>query len=331
MRRGLLVVLVAAAVAAPAALAGARAAGPRQVQWLESARASGIANVSGTLYVRSGVGSLGALRSFSRNARTGRLAFLQCVARRVRGCTSGLGLETPAAIAGSPDGRSVYVAAANGRSVGIYARVRGGRLVPRGSVTGISRPRAVAVSPDGRNVYVGGDRLWTFRRAASGALTLAGTIAQQVRAVAVSPDGSTVYAAGAGGPHGQLVSYAREPDSGALTADVTLDSATTPGIQQPAELVALRDSVYLASTVSGAVTRFDAALRPLGIARGYPTAAGLAVTARYVYVAYRDGLGVLSRQLGRQGSVRLTRATGVATAGPDVYVVSRDRVTAFRR
>jgi DNA-binding beta-propeller fold protein YncE len=341
MRNALSLAAVAAALAAPAALAASSGPAIRDAQCISPARGcshaqavsqpTGIALAGGTVYVRNGVGSRGSLGVFARNARTSRLGQIQCVARRARPCVDGRGLETPSAVAGSPDGRSVYVTAATGRSVGVYARARTGKLSARGSVAGIGHPHAVAVSPDGRNVYVGGDRLWTFRRASSGALVLAGSVAQQVTAVAVSPDGSMVYAAGGGGRHGTLVSYAREPDTGALTADVQLDETTAQGLEQPAQLVALRDSVYLVSTVSGAVTRFDTTLHPLAIQRGYPAAFGLAVTAKYVYVAYRSGIGVLSRQLARQSTVRLKGATGVATAGRSVYAVSPGRITAFTR
>lgn len=341
MSKPLAAAALAAALLAPAALASS---GPaiRHAQCLAPhargctvdravSRPTGIATAGGTIYVASGVGSQGSLGVFARNARTSRLAQIQCVARRVARCTSGRGLETPSAVAGSLDGRSVYVTAANGRSVGVYARSRTGRLVSRGSIAGLGRPHAVAVSPDGRNVYVGGDRLWILRRASSGALVLAGSVARQTTALAVSPDGSTVYAAGGGGRHGTLASYTREPDTGALAADVQLDETTTPGLEQPAQLVAMRDSVYLVSTVSAAVSRYDTTLHQIAIQRGYPTATGLAVTAKYVYVAYRSGIAVLSRQLEREGTVRLKGATGVAAAGRSIYAVSPGRITAFAR
>ncbi len=330
----------------PAAVASARttATGLRQMQCFSPdvracgkarnlPRPSGVVAFGRSVYVRNGVGSLGSLGVFARNTRTGRLTQQQCVARQVRTCVPGLGLETPSAVAVSPDGRSVYVAAANGRSVGVYARSRTtGKLTTRGSVTGIARPHALAVSPDGRNLYVGGDRLWSFRRAASGALTLTGTVAQaQVTALAVSPDGTTVYAASGGGRHGALAAYAREPDTGALTPETRLDSTTTPGIQQPAQLVATRDAVYLAATVSGAVTRYDPDLRQTGIARGMPTAFGLAVTPTRLYVADRDGIAVLDARLRHLGTSRLAHATGVAAVGRSVYAVSRGRITAFAR
>src|SRR5512146_1985587 len=143
-----------------AALAVASGAGLAQVQTLAVPRAAGVAAFGNTVYVRAGVGSLGQLRVFARDARGGRLRQLQCVARNARRCTDGRGLETPSAIAVSPDGRSAYVTAQNGRSRGVYARGADGRLPARGSVGGLSHPQSAAVSPDGRSVYVGGDRLW---------------------------------------------------------------------------------------------------------------------------------------------------------------------------
>jgi DNA-binding beta-propeller fold protein YncE len=306
------------------------AAGLRQTQSVPLLRAAGIAvSPDGhSVYARRGVGSLGALAVFARNGATGRLTQIQCVARRVRGCASGGGLETPSALAIPRDGTSLYVTALNGRSVGIYRRASSGRLTAAGSVTGLAHPLTVAVSPDGTTVYVGGDRLWVFARARGGGLRLVQTLPDPARALAATA--ATVYAGSGGGAHGTLGAYARAAD-GTLTETARTDSTAVPGIQQPAQIVAARGALYVVSTVSGAVTRFDTSLGQTGIARGLPLAYGLAVTDR-VYVAYRDGIAALApADLQRAGTVRLTRATGVAGWGRHVYAVSRDRVTAFAR
>ena len=313
-----------------AALAVASGAGLAQVQTLAVPRAAGVAAFGNTVYVRAGVGSLGQLRVFARDARSGKLRQLQCVARNARRCTDGRGLETPSAIAVSPDGRSAYVTAQNGRSLGVYARAASGKLTARGSVAGLSHPQSAAVSPDGLSVYVGGDRLWVFARASSGALGLVETQPAGARALAVAPDGSAVYAGDGGGSHGTLTAFSRDPDTGKLTETATVSSPAAPGIEQPAQLVATRDALYVVGTVSGAVTRFDAGLAQTGIARGLPLAFGLAVTSDRVYVAYRDGVAVLDRDLHRLGTVKLRHATGVAAVGRSVYAVSPDRLTAFR-
>jgi DNA-binding beta-propeller fold protein YncE len=280
------------------------------------------------VYVRAGVGSRGSLRVFVRSGVSGRLTQVECVARNARPCVDGRGLETPAAVAVSPDGRSVYVAARNGRSVGIYARIARGKLRTAESVTGLAHPAALAVSPDGRFVYVGGDRIWIFARSSSGTLRAAGAVAAPATTLAIA--GDTLYAGSGGGAHGALVAYARDPATGALTERARAESATTPGIQQPAQIVAARGALYVASTVSGAVTRFDRSLHETGIARGVARAFGLAVTDR-VRVAYRGGLASFTLGLAPAGRTKLANATAVAGYGRFVYAASPGRVSTFVR
>jgi DNA-binding beta-propeller fold protein YncE len=276
------------------------------------------------VYVRGGVGSRGSLRVFVRSGVSGKLTQVQCVARHARSCADGRGLETPAALAVSPDGRSVYVAARNGRSVGIYARGGRGTLRAAGSVTGLAHPAAIAIAPDGRFVYVGGDRISIFARSSSGALRAAGSVAAPATALALA--GDTLYAGSGGGAHGTLVAYARDDTTGVLTERARAESPATPGIQQPAQIVAARGRVYVASTVSGAVVRFDRSLHETGIARGLPRAFGLAVADR-VRVAYRDGVASFSLTLAPAGRAKLGGATGVAGYGRFVYAVSPGRVS----
>jgi DNA-binding beta-propeller fold protein YncE len=328
-KRQLAVVLVTVCYLVVTAVA-LGAVGLRQVQSVPLVRVAGIVvSPDGhSVYVRRGVGSLGALAVFARNGATGKLTQLQCVARRVRGCVSGGGLETPSALAIPRDGANLYVTALNGRSVGIYRRATSGRLAAAGSVTGLAHPLSVAVSPDGATVYVGGDRVWVFARARGGGLRLLQTLPEPARALAATD--AAVYAGSGGGAHGTLVAYARGAD-GTLTESARTDSTAVPGIQQPAQIVAARGAVYVVSTVSGAVTRFDASLGQTAVARGLPLAYGLAVTDR-VYVAYRDGVAAFApADLERAAATRLTRATGVAGWGRHVYAASRDRVTAFAR
>jgi 6-phosphogluconolactonase (cycloisomerase 2 family) len=313
------------------ALLAAAVAALAPVQSLAVPRAAGVTAFGNTIYVRAGVGSTGMLHVYARDPRTGKLRQVQCVARHARACADGRGLETPAALAVSPDGRSVYVAAANGRSIGVYARARNGRLTSRGRQTGIAHPQSIAVSADGRSVYVAADRLRVFARAATGALRPVQTLPAGAGAVAVSPDGSTVYAGAGGGSHGSLTAYARDTATGRLTQTATVSSPATPGIEQPAQLVAVRDGVYAVGTVSGAVTRFDPDLTQTCIARSLPLAYGLAVTSDRVYVGYRDGVLALDRTLRPVATTRLHATTGVAAAGTSLYAVSSGRVTAYRR
>jgi 6-phosphogluconolactonase (cycloisomerase 2 family) len=330
VRASRLVLFLVATCSLVVAGAAIGAVGLRPVQSISLPRATGVAvSPDGrTVYVRRGIGSLGALAVFARNRYTGRLTRIQCVARHVRGCVDGRGLETPSAIAIPRDGTSVYVTAANGRSVGIYRRAASGRLTSAGSVQGLAHPLSVAVSPDGATVYVGGDRLWVFSRQRGGGLRLVQTVSEPARALAAT--NGAVYAGSGGGAHGTLVAYDRAGD-GTLTESARVDSTAVPGIQQPAQLVAARGAVFLASTVSGAVTRFDPTLDETAIARGLPLAFGLAVTDR-VYVAYRDGVAAFEpADLKAAGKTRLTRATGVGGWGRHVYAASRDRVSAYAR
>lgn len=140
------------------------------------------------------------------------------------------GLEGAKSVAVSPDGKSVYVAAAWAPALVRFDRDPAtGALTPQGCVTdtivedldcaqqtyGLSGAESVTVSPDGESVYVAGTvenavvRL--DRDTATGALTPAGCVQDndeylvacaqtadglsQVRSVAVSPDGKSVYAA----------------------------------------------------------------------------------------------------------------------------------------
>jgi DNA-binding beta-propeller fold protein YncE len=109
------------------------------------------------------------------------------------GCAPARALGGPAAIAISPDGRNVYVAAAGSDAVSAFARDRRtGRLRqlsgaagcfsqrPGGGCTtarALNEPTSVAVSPDGERVYVAGRRFPSavaiFARGRGGALSQA--------------------------------------------------------------------------------------------------------------------------------------------------------------
>lgn len=141
-----------------------------------------------------------AIAVFARSRRTGHLRQLGrtrgCVHHRPadprRGvCTRARALAGPAAIAISPDGRNVYVAAAGSDALSVFARNRRtGTLRQLGGGAGcfsqrpgggctparaLNEPTSVAVSPDGERVYVAGRRfpsaVAVFARAADGTLT----------------------------------------------------------------------------------------------------------------------------------------------------------------
>jgi hypothetical protein len=260
--------------------------------------------------VRSGVGSLGTL-TVLRRAANGRLTKLQCVTRHARSCLDGRGLETPSAVAIPRDGTNLYVAAANGRSVGIY-RIFAGKLSYAGAVTGLAHPLAIAVSPAGDTVYVGGDKIWEFERMRGGGLVLRRTVDASARALAADDD--SLYAAS----QGRLTAYSR--------ADLA-ETATAAAPGQPNQLVLAHGALYLLSL--GGVSRWSSGLERTASAGPLPLAFGLAVTDR-VYVAYRDGVSAFSLGLARLGSRTLDHAVGVAASGRFVYAVSRGGLTVLR-
>jgi len=183
-----------------------------------------------------------------------------CVAdtsQRPRDCTSARALRGPApflgshAVAISPDGRNLYVAASKSDAITIFDRdPRTGALTqPAGAggcvaadtasgcarAVGLRGPNSVAVSPDGRNLYATartpGSIVAFTRNRTTGTLTqisdggciavvtlpgcAAGRGLAAADAVAVSPDGRSVYAAAFAG--NAIAAFARNASTGALT------------------------------------------------------------------------------------------------------------------
>jgi DNA-binding beta-propeller fold protein YncE len=179
----------------------------------------------------------------------GALAYKGCIANQgENGCQRPPhnALAGADALAVSPDGRSVYVAAFRDDAVVGFDRFPSGRLEPSacfadGGANGCRRPlqnslhaaNGIVVSPDGRSVYVsamsgpsvnGGPGAVTwFGRSSTGALASRGCIADMGKhgckptpleslgspeSIAVSPDGGSVYV----GSYGRAVSiFDREP------------------------------------------------------------------------------------------------------------------------
>ncbi len=157
------------------------------------------------------------------------------------------------AIAVSPDGRNVYVAAGEGDAIAVFRRARqtGALTQPKGkagcvaakavegcaAAPGLIAPNSVAVSPDGRNVYAtarDGAAIVTFHRnRATGALrelppSASGCISglplpfctpgrglKGPDVVVVSPDGKNVYVGSFFG--NGVASFSRAAGAGALT------------------------------------------------------------------------------------------------------------------
>jgi sugar lactone lactonase YvrE/photosystem II stability/assembly factor-like uncharacterized protein len=137
-----------------------------------------------------------AITAFNR-APDGSLTYGGCIANDGRaGCDrpNHQSMFDPAALAISPDGRSVYVVSDIASTISRFDRAADGSLTYRGCFAdkghyGCKKPRqdsigfalGVTVSPDGRSVYIagGGGSITMFRRATNGALRSSGCISDQ--------------------------------------------------------------------------------------------------------------------------------------------------------
>jgi 6-phosphogluconolactonase (cycloisomerase 2 family) len=212
--------------------------------------------------------------SFSVDDRSGLLQQLNlsagCLASTVQnGCGSARALDGAAAVAVSPDGLNVYVAAASAGAVDTFARQPNGSLVQLAGIAGCSTTTvtpgcdsapslagadAIAVSPDGRFVYVAGAAAHSLviftRAAATGRLQPLKGIAGCLRAaradctpvvgldspsaIAIAPDGTSLYVTST---TGTLTAFGRDPASGVLAqqpgtgclSDQALEGCMTTG------------------------------------------------------------------------------------------------------
>ena len=219
---------------------------------LNDARAIALSPDGATLYAVASAPA--SVTSFSVDAHTGVLQQLNLsagclVSIAQTGCGNARALTGASAVAVSPDGLHVYVAAATTGSVDTFTRQPNGSLVQNAGIagcttavstpvcdvaTGIGGADAIAVAPDGRFVYVAGSadnaiiiftrdaatgRLQPLAGAAgclrasqSGCTPVIGLVAPS--AIALSPDGTSLYVTSAGGT---LTAFQRDPATGALT------------------------------------------------------------------------------------------------------------------
>ena len=199
------------------------------------------------------------------------------------------------AVAVSPDGRNVYVAAADANAIVVFARdaATGALTQPGGAAgciavggadgcapaTGLVGPNSVAVTPDGRTVYAtarDSNAVVAFARdPANGALSQVGCLSSTdascapagalggADAVAVSADGTNVYV-GAFSANA-VAAFARDVTTGALTPVGCVTAGGTEGCTpatglQGVESVAVSPdgtSVYAAGALASTLYAFS--------------------------------------------------------------------------
>jgi MYXO-CTERM domain-containing protein len=175
-----------------------------------------------------------ALAVYAVDAGTGLLSFVE---RITDGDGSVTELAGACAVAVSPDGLHVYVAAKEDDAVTVFGRDGStGELTwiahlkdGNGGVDGLDGATSIVGSPDGANLYVASDvddaLVVLVRNEITGGLTFlekhdenslgVGGVLNSARALTVSDDGQNVYALGAA--DGTLVVFVRDGSTGALT------------------------------------------------------------------------------------------------------------------
>jgi DNA-binding beta-propeller fold protein YncE len=214
--------------------------------------ASSIAVSPDGLNVYVAAAAADAVASLVRDPATGALKGIGCISDdgTDRMCDKGNALRGPSAVTVSPDGKSVYVAAADSSSVLTFARDPStGKLRQSGCVmqaapkpgsctraNGLVTPTALALSPDGTTLFVAsygygydsGSVAVFARNRATGLLSERGCVSQPTEdekdgcvhvgpllgptGISVSPDGLQLYVTGESG----LTVFARDRSNGGL-------------------------------------------------------------------------------------------------------------------
>jgi DNA-binding beta-propeller fold protein YncE len=266
--------LLALALAAPAA---AQAAGLRQVSAhpLAGGAAAAVSPDGRHVYVASNAEEDGTLLVYARDAATGALTEVECLAETERdGCTGSRALYGLNDVVVSHDGATVYALGTLPGSVGVYDRdPETGRLTERqcfeeGYQSAVC-PRTrfeniwkLALTADGTGLIVGGSHLTRFAVAADGSLS--DPVEQRVSgartpaAIAAGPSPAKLFFAGGTTDSGKLSVLSRDTSSGEIGALACAGEGTSTGrpcrpaaaIGGPADLAVAPDgrAVYLAAT-----------------------------------------------------------------------------------
>lgn len=229
-----------------------------------------------SLYAAAALGN--AIASFTRDPATGALSIQGCIGATSAGPCTAIGntnaLHTPYALAMSPDGKQLYVAASAGNAIGVFNRdtATGGLtfagcvgLTTAGPCTAIDNDRALkqpeglAMSPDGKQLYVGasgGNAIGVFNRNTStgeifyaGCVGSAPTTCTDVHSfaaffptsLAISPDGKYLYSAASAGD--TIGVFTRDSSTGAIAFASCVSAQTSgpcPGIANGAALAGPR-------------------------------------------------------------------------------------------
>jgi DNA-binding beta-propeller fold protein YncE len=283
-----------------------------------------------------------AIAIFARNRRTGHLTQLPgprgCVHHqpadpRPGACVRARALGGPAALALSPRGANLYVAAAGSDALSVFARNRRtGGLRQLAGVAGcfsqrpgagctlvraMNEPTSIAVSPNGSRVYVTGRRFPSavaiFERAEDGSLT--------------QPAGAAGCVSHRGGSECSVARGLASPEEVAVTPDSRHVLVAASRSNAVVVLHANPDGLSQADGAAGCIARGGGS-EGCGVGKALAGPVDLAVSpdGRFVYAASsiadavailrRDrATGVLTQSLTRAGCISQSGGGGLCTRG----------------
>ena len=294
MRRALAALIATAAVAAPAQGAGlsqqgcfeapATERGCPELPFLLGGQAAAVSPDGRHVYVAGSVEERGVLVAFARDAASGRLTPVQCLAETARdGCQGSSALYGAADVVVSRNGRTVYALGNLPGSVGVFARdPASGTLTPvqcfadgrnmRGCEQAtFENAWKLALPPDETGLIAAGAHFTFFAAGADGRLSspreerISGV--RNPADVAVGPSAGRIFFAGGTTERGRVVTLARNTATGALSpAGCAADASTmvvgcedAVGIDSPSDLAVTPDggTLYVAASSFTSANPFD--------------------------------------------------------------------------